>query len=210
MKEIAATSGKPKPARERLLEAAKHAILAKGLAATSIEELIVEVGISKSGFVYHFGDKNGLAKALMERFLEEDRLILEGIFRRGEELDEDPLHGFLVGLQLLIEMLQRLPAAHPGCIAASFCYQDQLVSREIRDLNLSAASGWRRQFRTRLGRIAERYPQKIKVDLDELADTAWILIEGGIVLSRMMQDPGILPAQIRVYRDFIRGVFQGE
>src|SRR5687768_8244363 len=52
--------------RERLLEVAERAVLAKGFAATSIEELIAEVGITKSGFFYHFGDKSGLAKAMLE------------------------------------------------------------------------------------------------------------------------------------------------
>ncbi len=36
--------------KERLMDAAEAAILDKGFAATSIEELIVEVGITKSGF----------------------------------------------------------------------------------------------------------------------------------------------------------------
>src|ERR1700754_3525487 len=59
--------------RERLLEVPERAVLAKGFASTSIEELITEVGITKSGFFYHFGDKGGLAKAMMVRHLEHDR-----------------------------------------------------------------------------------------------------------------------------------------
>src|ERR1044072_7188649 len=116
--------------REMLLEAAERAVLAKGFASTSIEELITEVGITKSGFFYHFGDKAGLAKAMMERYLAHDRAVLAEIFRRGDELNEDPLHGFLVGLQLFAEMLANLKEAHPGCLAAALCYQDQLFNRE--------------------------------------------------------------------------------
>jgi AcrR family transcriptional regulator len=44
--------------RERLLEAAEVSVLEKGFAATSIEELIAAVGITKNGFFYHFKDKN--------------------------------------------------------------------------------------------------------------------------------------------------------
>ena len=33
------------------------------------------------------------------------------------------------------------------------------------------------------------------------------LVEGGLVLGRMLQDPMILPRQIRLYRDFVRAVF---
>src|SRR5262249_1011684 len=52
--------------------------------ATSIEELITKVGITKSGFFYHFRDRNSPPKAMTEHFLEQDRSILEKIFRRGD------------------------------------------------------------------------------------------------------------------------------
>ena len=42
------------PTREQIMDAAEAAVLAKGFSSTSIEELIAAVGISKSGFFYHF------------------------------------------------------------------------------------------------------------------------------------------------------------
>ena len=56
--------------RERILEVAEEAVLAKGFAATSIEEIITAVGITKSGFFYHFPDKSDLAKALLQRYID--------------------------------------------------------------------------------------------------------------------------------------------
>jgi AcrR family transcriptional regulator len=194
--------------RGRLLELAEAAVLEKGFAATSIEELIAAVGITKSGFFYHFRDKSDLAKALMLRYLERDRIILDEIFGRADELNEDPLHGFLVALKLFAEMLGELPEAHPGCLAASFCYQDQLFNREIHDLNRSGVLAWRTRFRERLDRIAAVYPPKIEVDLDDLADLVAALVEGGIILSRITKDKDVLSRQVVLYRDFIRLVFQ--
>ena len=40
--------------RERILDLAQAAVLDKGFAATSIDELIAGAGITKSGFFYHF------------------------------------------------------------------------------------------------------------------------------------------------------------
>ena len=42
--------------REQILAVAEASVLAKGFAATSIEEIIAEVGLTKSGFFYHFRD----------------------------------------------------------------------------------------------------------------------------------------------------------
>src|SRR6188474_2232762 len=163
--------------RARILEVAEGAVLAKGFAATSIEEIIAAVGITKSGFFYHFRDKAALAKGLMLRYLEHDKQVLEDIFARGDELNEDPLHGFLVGLKLFAEMLADLPAAHPGCLAASFAYQEQLFNREIVDLNATGVLFWRERFRARLETIAERYPPRQDVDFEALADMAATLVE---------------------------------
>ena len=193
--------------RERLLALAESAVLAKGFAATSIDELIAAAGISKSGFFYHFKDKGELAKGLLVRYLEQDRQLLEDIFRRGDDLNEDPLHGFLVGLKLFAEMLADLPQAHPGCLAASFAYQDQLFNDEMRKLNAEGMLAWRTRFRERLRMIAERYPPRHEVDLDALADTASALVEGGLILGRVLQDTTILPRQILLFRDFVRMIF---
>lgn len=193
--------------RERLLAVAEAAVLAKGFSATSIEELIAAVGITKSGFFYHFKDKNELARALLLRYLEHDQAALDDIFRRGDELNEDPLHGFLVGLKMFAEMMANLPEAHPGCLAASFCYQDHLFDREIRRLNAEGILRWRHRFRERLDQIASRYPPRANVDLDALADMAATLVEGGLILGRALQDVTILPKQILLYRDFVRVTF---
>lgn len=193
--------------RERLLEAAEQAVLAKGIASTSIDELIAAVGITKSGFFYHFKDKNELARALMLRYLENDKEILDGIFQRGDDLNADPLHGFLVGLKLFAEMLAELPEAHPGCLAASFCYQDQLFDREIRQLNADGILAWRTRFRERLDIISGLYPPRGEVDLEALADMASSLVEGGLILGRVLKDPTILPRQILLYRDLVRATF---
>jgi TetR/AcrR family transcriptional repressor of nem operon len=193
--------------RERILAVAEAAVLAKGFAATSIEEIIAEVGITKSGFFYHFKDKGALAKGLMLRYLAHDKQVLDDLFARADELNEDPLHGFLVGLKLFAEMMANLPAAHPGCLAASFCYQDQLFNREIRELNADGILAWRSRFRERFDTIAKRYPPRGEVDLDALADMASTLVEGGLILGRVLQDVTVLPRQVLLYRDFVRCVF---
>lgn len=196
-----------KDTREKLLALAEEAVLAKGFAGTSIEELISAAGITKSGFFYHFKDKGDLAKALLLRYLEHDQQVLDELFRRGDELNEDPLHGFLVGLKLFAEMMANMTEAHPGCLAASFVYQDQLFNRDVRDLNAEGILRWRRRFRERFELIAQKYPPRDDVDLDALADMAATLIEGALILSRALRDPMIPPKQVLLYRDFVRRVF---
>ena len=202
-------SGTRKPdTRERILELAESAVLAKGFAATSIDELVAAAGISRSGFFYHFKDKGELAEAMMQRYVAHDRAVLDEIFRRADELNDDPLHGLLVALKLFAETMAKLPEVHPGCLAASFCYQDQLFNQRVRDLNAESVLGWRRRFRQRFDAIAAKYPPKQPVDLEALSDMAASNVEGGLILGRLLKDITILPRQVLLYRELVRLTFQ--
>jgi TetR/AcrR family transcriptional repressor of nem operon len=203
------TPRKGSDTRERLLDVAETSVLEKGFAATSIEELIAAVGITKGGFFYHFRDKGELAKALLVRYVAREDALFDELFARADELNEDPLHGFLVGLKMLSEMLADLPSGHPGCLVAAYCYQDRLFDKEVRDLNTAAVLNWRKRFKERLEAIAERYPPRSAIDLDDLADMLSVIADGGIILSKAVGEKELLARQIMLYRGFVRSVFLG-
>jgi AcrR family transcriptional regulator len=195
--------------RERILDVSEDAVLQKGFGATSIEEIIAAVGITKSGFFYHFRDKSDLAKALVQRYVDRENELLDDLFGRADALNEDPLHGFLVGLKMLAEMMADLPNGHPGCIVATVCYQEQLFNRDVVELNAQAMLAWRKRFRQRFDLIATKYPPRVAVDLDDLADMATGLVDGGIIISRVLKDKNVLPRQVMLYRAFVRSIFLG-
>ncbi len=181
--------------RTRILDVAEAAVLQKGFGGTSIEELIAETGITKSGFFYHFRDKNELAKALLNRYIENDERIYDEIFSRARDLMDDPLQSFLLGLKLLSELLSDLPNGHPGCLVATICYYERLFDREIQEINRQAALTWRRRFRGMFDDIFAVYTPREHLDVDQLADMVSTVIEGGIVLSKALKEPQSLPDQ---------------
>ena len=76
--------GKGSATRNRILDVTEAAVLEKGFSATSIDEVIAEAELTKSGFFYHFPDKNTLARALLMRYLKCDTEMQDEIFdRRG-------------------------------------------------------------------------------------------------------------------------------
>ena len=194
--------------RERILGIAEQSVLEKGFGATSIEEIIAAAEITKSGFFYHFRDKNELARAMLLRYIETEEWLLDDLFRRSRELHDDPFHSFLVGLKLFAEMMDDLPNGHPGCLIATYCYQERLFDKEIRDLMEKSVLGWRARFRAVFDEIAELYPPRDDVDLDALADMVSNTVEGGIVMSKALGDPHVLSAQVMLLRSYIKLLFQ--
>lgn len=193
--------------RERLLDIAQDAVLHKGFAGTSLDEIICEAGITKSGFFYHFRDKNDLAKALLQRYLDNEWRVFDDLFRQAEELSDDPLHSFLIFLKLFADLMSDIPNGHPGCLVASYVYQDYLFSQEVRRMTTEGHRIWRTRFRERLDRIAARYPPKIEVDLNDMADMLSAVADGGIILGKSLAEPAVLSRQIMQYRAYVKLVF---
>src|SRR5215212_1897473 len=105
--------------RERILDVAYEAIVQKGFAATSLEELVEAAGITKSGFFYHFRDKNDMARQLFERFLAEDEAIIDTLEKRSRELSDDALQSLLIFLNLYAQVMDDMESLHPGCMVAT-------------------------------------------------------------------------------------------
>lgn len=193
--------------REHILAAAEKMILQRGYSGTSIEEIIGEAGITKGGFFYHFDGKSDLARHLMLRYLENDGRFFGDLSERARSLTEDPLQQFLLFLKLMAEALADIPGTHPGCLVASFTYEARQFDEEIRRLNTQGVLSWRELFMDHLANIAEKYPMKIEQPIDELADLLTSVIEGGIIMSKVLEEGDALPNQILQYRSYIRLVF---
>ncbi|MGX1167433.1 TetR/AcrR family transcriptional repressor of nem operon [Bradyrhizobium sp. USDA 372] len=199
--------GKGEATRERILEIAEAAVLAKGFGATSIEEVIAEAGLTKSGFFYHFKDKNALAREMLRRYVDTNDRLFDEIFKRGRELSDDPLQSFLISLKLLAEVMADLPNGHPGCLIASICYQERLFDRDVRNLTAQSVRSWNAHFREILDGIAAVYPPREPMDLDDLAEMISCVVDGAIIMSKTLNDPKRLERQILLFRSFVKLVF---
>jgi len=193
--------------RSKIMDIAEAAILTKGFDATSIEEIIEEASITKSGFFYHFQDKNILAIALLRRYIDREEALFDGLFGRAAELHEDPLHAFLIGLKLFAELMSDLPTVHPGCLIAIYCYNERLYQNEIRSLSRESALAWRGRFQEILEDIGRKYPMRDEVDIIALADMVASTFEGGIAMSKILRDQAILPQQVLLLRSYIKLLF---
>ncbi|MET4805578.1 TetR/AcrR family transcriptional regulator [Limibacillus sp. MBR-115] len=198
----------PRPSqREQIMDIAQESILAKGFDATSIEEIVAAADVTRSGFFYHFADKNALALALIERHIEIEDQIFDNLWARAWELSDDPLQRVLIGFKLLAELLEDMQTGHPGCLVATAAYQDRLFNQAVRDANRRAVLGWRQRFREMFEQIAEKYPPQDEVGFDALADFVSTVVEGGIVMAKALGEPRMTAGQILLLRQYVKLLF---
>lgn len=201
------TATRSNSSRERILSTAEAIILEQGFAGTTIDEIINQAAITKGGFFYHFEGKRELAKALVERYIDMDSAVFEEFGARADALSEDPLQRTLIFLNLFTEMVTGMTQLHPGCVIAAFTYELQQFDDEVRARMEQALIEWREMMMERLKQIMEKYPPKIEVNIEALADMFASCLEGGIILARLYRTNQALADQVQAYRTHLRLVF---
>ena len=196
-----------KDSREKILTVAEKLILANGFSGTSLDQVIRESHISKGGFFYHFKSKNELALALFEKYIVDDKRFFSGLFEQAENLTEDPLQQMLIFVKLLADSMAALPDVHPGCLVASYTYESQQFESDIKPLAQESLRVWQVLFADHLQRITVQYRPRMEVDIEELATLLCTILEGGIIVSRVLADQGMLVQQILHYRSHLRLLF---
>ncbi|MEO1595997.1 MAG: helix-turn-helix domain-containing protein [Pseudomonadota bacterium] len=194
--------------RESILSTAESLILSNGYSGTSIDQIIGESGITKGGFFYHFDGKNDLAKHLVMRYLDQDDVFFNGLFERAYELTDDPLQQMLIFVKLLAEQMAELPTTHPGCLVATFTYESNQLDADVRELAADGVLSWRTLFANQLEKVAALYPMRSEQSVEALADMLTSVIEGGILLSRCLENKDLLPRQLMQYHAYLKLLFQ--
>ena len=195
--------------RARIMDLAYESIVEKGFAATSIEELVEAAGITKSGFFYHFKDKNDLARQLFERFLDEDENIIDALEKRAKELSDDPLQSLLIFLNIYAQMMDDMETLHPGCLVASITYQERMFDAEVKQMNVDYLLRMRKRFAGWFEEIVRDNPARSELDADALADHLTVVVEGAIIAAKALKDPGLMGRQTRLYRQHVKLLFGG-
>jgi len=196
--------------RKRILDAAQTLILERGYAGTTVDNVLGAVGITKGAFFYHFKSKDDLAKALLQRFADDDAKIYREMQSRAEKLSDDPLQQMLIFIRLFEDMFEGLKEPYPGCLFASYVYELQQFDDSTRTLIDASFREWRALLRDKFEEIARRYPPRIAVDAANLADAFTVVLEGAFVTGKALNEPQLIAEQLRLFRSYIELLFDAK
>jgi len=95
----------------------------------------------------------------------------------------------------------------PGCLFASYVYEDNLMTDEIRTVIVDAVRSASESIEAKLKLAVEAHPPRIPFDARSVADLFTTTFEGAFVMARTLSDKGTMLDQIRHYRTYIRLLF---
>lgn len=196
--------------RRRIMDAAEGLILDRGLGGTTVDAMVDAAEVTKGTFFYHFDTKNDLARALVERYEAHDEELMDRFMSAAEARTEDPLEQVLFFIRSFEERMEELAEPFPGCLFASYCYQNQLFDEESAAVVEGGLLRWRRRLGEKLRRAVDERDTDLSLDPRDLADMLTVIFEGAFILSKTLSEPRVVSRQLRQYRRYLTLLFDVE
>lgn len=196
-----------KETRQGILDSAEALIMEQGFAATSVDSIVANAGLTKGAFFHHFATKGSLALALVERYAEADERQLHDALERAERLSRDPAEQLLLFVGILEEAWRDRAELAVGCLFASYVYEAQLFDEHTHAVIRRSVHQWRDTLSGKLRAALERYPPVIPVDPEVVADMITVIFEGAFILARSLGSPDIVAKQLGQYRNYLELLF---
>lgn len=194
--------------KAKIMDAAVEVVLTRGFAGTSVDDIQAGAGISRGTFFYHFPTKDDLTRAILARYADQDRALVDALEQRAEKLATDPLQQALVFIALHEELFQEAEGGDPGCLFASYSYEAGLFDDETHDLVMGSIEHWRRVLGGKLeAAMAHHAPRVSDTDPYVLADLAYGVLQGAFILARTTGDPSLMAEHIRHLRQYFELLF---
>ena len=175
--------------RERIVERAAELFAERGIAATTVDEVLAAAGAGKGQFYHYFRSRDELAAAAVGFRCAQ---VVAGLTQALGGVSslaglEEALAGFIAGFE---------QAGLPGCPIGTLAAE---VAGRNEDARLQAAAGfdgWERLLADALGRMRQRGELRADAEHAVLATGLLASIEGGMVLSQARKD--MAPLRIAV------------
>ncbi|HUP98437.1 MAG TPA: helix-turn-helix domain-containing protein [Usitatibacter sp.] len=198
----------PAKTRERILDAAQELILDHGFGATTVDAVVSRAGITKGAFFHHFASKAELARALVDRYARLDRETLVHHVERAKKLASDPLEQVLVLIGLYEEDFDALDQPFPGCLFASYIYENKLLEAGTLEVVRESTLMWREVMKGLLEKVAGAHPPRMPVDLESLADLFYALTEGSYIMTKTLADKTLIARHATHLRNYLQLLFK--
>jgi AcrR family transcriptional regulator len=175
------TTRRGRASRERIVERAAELFAERGIAATSVDEVLAAAGAGKGQFYHYFRSRDELAAAAVGYRCAQ---VIAGLTEALGGVSslaglEQALAGFVAGFE---------ESGMPGCPIGTLSAE---VAGRNEEARLAAAAGfdaWERLLAGTLERMRQRGELRADAEPAVLATGLLAAIEGGMVLSQARRD----------------------
>ncbi len=183
-------TAKGRATRKRIVAAAAALIRERGVAETSLDDVIELAGVSKSQLYLYF---EGRATLLREVVTHNAELVLEA--QEPHLYSLESWKAIRAWLDALVQ-LQVTAGARGGCPVGSLVGQLAEADEQTRNVLADAFARWEEPLRRGLRSMQERGKLDRRAQPDRLATATLAAIQGGLVLTQSRRDPSQLAVAV--------------
>ncbi|PRY36353.1 TetR/AcrR family transcriptional regulator [Umezawaea tangerina] len=165
--------------RDRIVETAARVIMARGVAGTTIQDVMAEAGVSTSQVYHYFSDKSELVAAVIE--------FHAGLGDPGAPADLDSVEKLETWCRNAIRTQVERDFIG-GCELGSLASELAETSEGVRMQLVQAFASWEAPLRRGLRAMHARGELREGTDPDDLALALLAALQGGILLTQTRRD----------------------
>lgn len=191
------------PTRERLLDAAQELMLAKGFAATTVDEICDKAQLTKGSFFHYFESKDALGEQLLERFCAQGEALHASLCRN----ETDPLKRVYNYIDGAIKLATD-PVMGKGCLLGLFAQELCDTNPQIQEACKKGFDAWAKGFGNELAKAKAAYAPNASFDPRELADHLIAVMEGSMILGKARRDMSVMAKNLEHFKAYLKGLLE--
>jgi TetR/AcrR family transcriptional repressor of nem operon len=189
--------------KTKLLDAALHVVRTKGYAATAVDDICHEAGVTKGSFFHHFKSKDDLALAAVAHW----RAMTEGFFAAA------PYHGPQDPLDRLLGYLDFRAAILKGGLPDYTCLLGTLVQEtydthpEIRAACDQALASHIAELTRDVEAAKALYAPHATWTAESVGGFIQAVLQGSFIFAKAQQGPQVVRENLEHLRRYLRVLF---
>ena len=190
-------TGRGRASRERIVDHAAELVAERGVAGTSLDDVLAAAGASKSQLYHYFAGRDQLVEAAVAHRCAQ---VLGGLTQALGDVAtlaelEAKLRGFVAGFEQ-----QGLPGCPIGSLASEVAERNEGARLRA----AAAFDAWEGLFADALERMRERGELRAEASPGVLATALLASIEGGLLLGQARKHPASLQIAVEAALAYIR------
>jgi len=195
------TSRNPTETRRKLIDATVRLMLHQGFAATTVDQICAESGLTKGSFFHHFDTKEAIAQAAVAAFTEMGMSLYAPALEAADPLEQ---------LYRLLDIMGGLPTQSENivaCLVGMLSQEMALTHPAMREALVGHMNGWMTMVIQMLTAAKAAHRPKVDFDPEQVAWLLYSLWQGSMLVSKTQQKPELIVSVVRQARDHVNGLF---